>query len=90
MSEQSRLSFAWAHFDRDTTGQSATCKKCSAKIKCSGGSTSGLKRHLMSKHNIVEEGTPQGKQDSSLADAGSSSSSSGTTCMPSGWGLTNG
>ena len=78
MSEQSRLSFAWAHFDRDTTGQSATCKKCSAKIKCSGGSTSGLKRHLKSKHNIVEEGTPQGKQDSSLADAGSSSSSSGT------------
>ena len=42
----------WKHFTRDYNDDKAKCIHCSQNISCKGGSTSGLFRHLKSKHNL--------------------------------------
>lgn len=64
----------WRHFLRKVSGDSAKCVKCNAIIKTSGGSTSGLHKHLRNLHNIVplkrvhveneEQPLPKAKQNS--------------------------
>lgn len=41
----------WAYFLREKNGYSAQCKKCQKEIKCSGGSTSSLHKHLKAIHD---------------------------------------
>ena len=44
----------WKYFAKNKTKESANCKLCSnVSLKCKGSSTSGLLRHLRSKHNIT-------------------------------------
>lgn len=45
-------SFVWKHFVKSDSEDCAVCNKCRAKLKCKGWSTSGLIRHLQSKHKI--------------------------------------
>ena len=46
--------FVWKYFAKNKTKESANCKLCSnVSLKCKGSSTSGLLRHLRSKHNIT-------------------------------------
>ncbi|XP_030578053.1 zinc finger BED domain-containing protein 4-like [Archocentrus centrarchus] len=47
-------SFVWGHFTK-IDNDSAKCMLCDRVVKCSGGSTSGLRRHLESKHDKHEE-----------------------------------
>ena len=50
-------SFVWHHFTKDTNykeNKKAACNHCNKTYICSGGSTSGLKKHLKNNHNIVE------------------------------------
>ena len=55
----------WEHFDRGIINSSkgvtdeAKCKNCAAEIKCTGGSTTGLLRHLKSKHSIEKPSSTQ-------------------------------
>ena len=55
-------------------------QKVFCRHKIFWGSTSGLKRHLKNKHNIVDPS--QRKEDASLAEAGSASSSGHGTKRP--------
>ena len=70
--------FVWEYFDRGISMSSkgvtdeAKCKKCAAVIKCTGGSTSGLLRHLKSKHSI-EKPSPTQSDVSSETQSSSSS-----------------
>ena len=57
MSEKDKhTTFVSEYYDRGISKSSkgvtdeAKCKMCAALIKCTGGSTSGLLRHLKSKH----------------------------------------
>ena len=44
----------WKYFAKNKTKESSNCKLCSnVSLKCKGSSTSGLLRHLRSKHNIT-------------------------------------
>lgn len=43
----------WQYFLRNQTGELAKCKKCSSVLKTSGGSTSGLDKHLRLVHSIL-------------------------------------
>ncbi|XP_063841155.1 uncharacterized protein LOC135089507 [Scylla paramamosain] len=45
-------SYAWKYFEKLKCEESSRCKKCHAVIKCRGWSTSGMIRHLKSKHSI--------------------------------------
>ena len=45
-----QVSYVWSHFDKDAN--SGICKLCSRKIKCNGGTTSGLKYHLRYVHKL--------------------------------------
>jgi len=47
------VSWVWNHFDK--FGEVAKCQLCSKIIKCRGGSTSGLVRHLKYIHNLNAE-----------------------------------
>ena len=71
--KQGRQAFAWAYFDRNPTAENATCKRCFAVLKCVGGSTSGLIRHLKTMHNISQP--PKESQDPT-ADSENDSASS--------------
>jgi hypothetical protein len=55
------VSWVWDHFEK--IGSLAICKQCKEKIKCKGSSTSGLSRHLKSRHNISEKKESQPKID---------------------------
>src|SRR2546430_12091108 len=51
-------SFAWNHFTKDTNfkdNKKATCHHCNKTYTCSGGSTSGITKHLKNVHNIVQK-----------------------------------
>lgn len=50
-------SFVWEHFKR-VDNENAKCMLCDRVIRCSGGSTSGLRRHLESQHEKVPEESP--------------------------------
>ena len=50
--ERVNQSKVWKHFTRDYNDDKAKCIHCSQNISCKGGSTSGLFRHLKSKHNL--------------------------------------
>ena len=50
--ERVNQSKIWKHFTRDYNDDKAKCIHCSQNISCKGGSTSGLFRHLKSKHNL--------------------------------------
>jgi len=45
----------WKHFTRGDDNDSANCTHCSKTISCNGISTSGLFRHLKSKHKLSFE-----------------------------------
>lgn len=45
-------SFVWNYASKD--GNFAICVECKAKLKCEGGSTSGIKKHLKIVHSITE------------------------------------
>ncbi|XP_045128679.1 uncharacterized protein LOC123516756 [Portunus trituberculatus] len=45
-------SYAWKYFEKLKCEESSRCRKCLAVIKCRGWSTSGMIRHLKSKHSI--------------------------------------
>ena len=50
-------SFVWRHFTKDINykeNKKAACNHCNKSYICSGGSTSGLKKHLKNVHNIIE------------------------------------
>ena len=53
----SAASFVWEHFER-VGNETAQCKLCDRFIRCSGGSTTGLRRHLESQHEKVPEENP--------------------------------
>ena len=62
MSEMNQSStFAWEYFDRgiDDDRDEAKCQKCGTLIKCKGGSTSGMLRHLKNKHSIQKRAPSQ-------------------------------
>jgi hypothetical protein len=49
-------SFAWNHFTKDKgfkNNKKATCNHCHRSYVCSGGSTSGITKHLKNVHNLV-------------------------------------
>jgi len=51
-------SFVWSHFIKDVnykTNKKVTCNHCQKTYICSGGSTSGLAKHLKNVHNIVQD-----------------------------------
>ena len=50
--ERVNQSKVWKHFTRDYNDDKAKCIHCSPSMSCKGGSTSGLSRHLKSKHNL--------------------------------------
>ena len=79
MSEKDKhKTFVWEYFDRGISKSSkevtdeAKCKKCAAVIKCTGGSTSGLLRHLKSKHSIEKPSPTQSDVSSNTQSASSS------------------
>lgn len=45
------MSQVWNYFTKDAKGSYAACNRCDKKIKCEGGNTSGLAKHLKT-HNI--------------------------------------
>ena len=50
-------SFAWNHFTKDEdfkNNKKATCNHCHKSYICSGGSTSGITKHLKSVYNLVQ------------------------------------
>ncbi|XP_073715766.1 uncharacterized protein [Misgurnus anguillicaudatus] len=53
----SAASFVWEYFKR-VDNENAKCMCCDRVIRCSGGSTSGLRRHLESQHEKVPEESP--------------------------------
>ena len=57
----------WEYFQK-TSGseESARCKVCQVVIKCKGSSTSGLIRHLRSKHNIITTKKSVGQSQPSM------------------------
>ena len=50
-SQSGVTSFVWEFFIR-SADKNAQCQKCSMTLKCAGGSTSSLLRHLKTKHLI--------------------------------------
>lgn len=82
MSSGAEKSEVWLYFDK-LNAEFAKCKKCGNDINCKGGSTSGLKRHLFSKHTIViqtnhsadcKSSTSAAKRKKNTAKSGASSS----------------
>ena len=69
--------FVWEYFDRGISKSSkgvtdeAKRKNCAAVIKCTGGSTSGLLRHLKSKHSIEKPSSIQSDVSSKTQSASS-------------------
>lgn len=58
--ERKFTSFVWNFFEREipSTGQTSTaakCKLCAKKLKITGSSTTGLRGHLSSCHNITKD-----------------------------------
>jgi hypothetical protein len=47
------VSWVWKHFEK--FGEIAKCKHCLKNVKCRGGSTSGLVRHLKFIHHLYEK-----------------------------------
>lgn len=50
-------SFVWQHFTKDTNykdNKKAKCNHCNKAYICTGGSTSGLTKHLKNVHNIMK------------------------------------
>jgi hypothetical protein len=50
-------SFVWSHFTKDTdykNNKKAKCEHCNKTYVCTGGSTSGLTKHLRNVHNIIK------------------------------------
>ena len=69
--------FVWKYFDRGISKSSngvtdkAKCNKCAATIKCTGGSTSALFRHLKNKHSMEKPGSTQSDVSSNTQSASS-------------------
>ena len=69
--------FEWEYFDRGISKSykrdtdETKCKNCAAVIKCTGGSTSGLHRHLKSKHSIEKPSSTQSNVSSDTQSANS-------------------
>lgn len=49
--KQGKKSGVWCYFLREKKGQLGKCKQCHAVIKTQGGSTSGLRTHMKTRHN---------------------------------------
>ena len=71
-------SFAWMYFTKSVNEEVAVCNKCKTSIKCRGWSTSGLIRHLKSKHDIEKSIVVPTKR-TAVDDGASTSSSKKTT-----------
>ena len=48
-----KRSFVWLHF-KEVNEKTAICNHCSKNLTVSGGSTSGLKAHLLKQHSLTE------------------------------------
>ena len=51
-------SFVWLHFNKNSDykeSKKATCSLCNKTYTCTGGSTSGLSKHLKKTHNITQQ-----------------------------------
>ena len=79
--------FVWEYFDIGISKSSkgatdeVKCKNCAAAIKCTGGTTSGLLRHLRSKHSIEKPCSTQSDVSSNTQSASS------TKCFKSAYSL---
>ena len=77
-------SFAWMYFTKSVNEEVAVYNKCKTSIKCRGWSTSGLIRHLKSKHEYImqhdiEKSVVVPAKRSAVDDGASTSSSKKTT-----------
>jgi hypothetical protein len=62
------MSFVWQKFDKikNSTGKIvAKCKICEKIIQCSGGSTSGLRTHLRTIHDLEDPQPSVSKSEAS-------------------------
>ena len=73
--QRTKDSFVWLHFE-DEGNEHAKCKVCKKVLSTSGGSTSGLVRHLKSIHDICSTITSKSSVTSTTMPSTSSSSSS--------------
>ena len=90
MSEKDKhKTFAWKYFDRGISKSSkgvtdeAKCKNCAAVIKCTGSLTSGLLRHLKSKHSMEKPSMTQSDVSSNTQSASAAKASQ--ECLLSGY-----
>jgi len=81
MSKRLNESSVWDHAKKIGGGK-AQCNLCSKVILCSGGSTSGLKRHLQSVHSAATTASANATQPS-LASFGISAGSASRPCTES-------
>ena len=72
-------SFAWMYFTKSVNEEVAVCNKCKTSIKCRGRSTSGLIRHLKSKHDIEKSLVVPWAKRTAVDDGASTSSSNKNT-----------
>ena len=50
-----RSSILWEYYDREEKAEKAKCKTCNKEVSTSGGSTSGLKKHLRVHPKVLED-----------------------------------
>ena len=81
MSKRLNESSVWDHAKKIGGGK-AQCNLCSKVILCSGGSTSGLKRHLQSVHSAATTASTNATQPS-LASFGIGAGSASRPCTES-------
>ena len=52
-------SAAWGHFYRSKSKTLGRCKYCGATIRTLGGTTTAMKAHLRTKHNLIDIKKPE-------------------------------
>ena len=50
-----RSSILWEYYDQEEKAEKAKCKTCNKEVSTSGGSTSGLKKHLRVHPKVLED-----------------------------------
>lgn len=73
MEEKAKRSDIWLHFTIVSTGL-AKCNICASKYSYKGGSTSNLKKHLLTKHHTVLQKTVSTSEEASSCILSSNSS----------------
>ncbi|KAF9412010.1 hypothetical protein HW555_009365 [Spodoptera exigua] len=52
---RTKLSSVWQYYSRSSDKNYAQCKLCKNVLSCGGGTTSSLRKHLSSKHDIKSD-----------------------------------